>query len=355
VPRETWISLSRWCRTNDIPAPVRLAGTQTPAFIVTNNNGTLVIKPWSHQARWNGLELRLGFAPQLINGDPVCHRLDLEKNLRPLLIVDRKGSKPGVDGRPGEQAERKTIVIDPGHGGENAGTKSVLGAHYEKEFTLDWAKRLSALLIAKGWQVILTRTNDTDLALSNRVAVAEANKADLFLSLHFNSSAPNEVQAGLETYCLTPTGMASTITRQFEDDAASVFPNNAFDAQNLQLGAKIHTALLQVNGNRDRGLRRARYLGVLRGQQRPAVLIEAGYLSNPREARQIADPAYREKLAEAIANALTEPTEGLGKPMLAASKARPAEPRTMLSERESKPPIGQAAVILAPNLSGVEH
>ena len=60
------------------------------------------------------------------------------------------------------------------------------------------------LLTTNGWRVFLTRTNDTDLSLSNRIAFAEAHKAGLFVSLHFNSAAPNEQQAGLETYCLTP-------------------------------------------------------------------------------------------------------------------------------------------------------
>jgi hypothetical protein len=67
---------------------------------------------------------------------------------------------------------------------------------------------------------------------------------------------------------------------------------------------QVHRALLDVNGRHDRGLRHARYLGVLRGQNRPAILVEGGYLSNSREARLIADPAYREKLAAAVAKAL---------------------------------------------------
>ena len=160
------------------------------------------------------------------------------------------------------------------------------------------------MLATNGWQVFLTRNYDTDLSISNRVVFAEAHKAGVFLSLHFNSSAPNDQQSGLETYCLTPTGMPSTVTRGYNDDAALAFPNNAFDAQNLQFASLVLRALLQVNGRHDRGLRRARYLGVLRGQNRPAILVEGGYLSNPHEARLIADPAYRQRLAEAVAKAL---------------------------------------------------
>ena len=101
---------------------------------------------------------------------------------------------------------------------------------------------------------------------------------------------------GLETYCLTPVGMPSTLKRGYEDDASLVFANNAFDEQNFQLALKVHRALLTGTGIADRG--------VLRGQNRPAILIEGGYLSNAREARRIADAAFRQKLAQAVANAL---------------------------------------------------
>ena len=231
-----------------------------------------MLRAGSQVAHWDGLEVRLGFAPQMMNGQPYVHALDLKKTLEPL-----------VGGAPMSFLKTNpTIVIDPGHGGQDSGTKSVLGYRYEKDFTLDWARRLGSLLATNGWQVFLTRSNDTDLSVSNRIAFAEAHKADVFLSLHFNSSAPNDQQAGLETYCLTPTGMPSTVTRGYDDDPALAFPNNAFDAQNLQLALQVHRALLQVNGRHDRGVRRARYLGVLRGQNRPAILVEGGYLSNPQ-------------------------------------------------------------------------
>jgi len=230
----------------------------------------------------------------MINGQPCVHTLDLQKTIQPLVMGTFMSAL----------RTNLTIVIDPGHGGGDSGTKSVLGYRYEKEYTLDWARRLGSLLASNGWRVFLTRSADLDLSLSNRIAIAEAHQAGIFLSLHFNSSAPNDQQAGLETYCLTPSGMLSSVTRGFGDDPGLSFPNNAFDAQNLQFALRVHRALLQVNGQRDRGVRRARFLGVLRGQNRPAILVEGGYLSNPQEARRIADPAYRQKLAEAVAEAI---------------------------------------------------
>jgi N-acetylmuramoyl-L-alanine amidase len=245
----------------------------------------------------DGLELQLGFAPQLIDTQPFVHALDLGKTIEPLLSgapAIRSNSDP-------------VIVIDPGHGGENAGAVSVLGNGWEKDFTLDWARRLQPLLASNGWHVFLTRNGDSNPPISSRVAFAEDHRAGVFLSLHFNSIASDPSQSGLETYCLTPAGMPSSVTRGFGDDASLVFPNNAFDAQNVQLAYEVHRALLHVSGGRDRGVRHARFPGVLRGQQRPAVLIEGGYLSNPEEARLIAQPAYRQKLAEAVAGALGEP------------------------------------------------
>jgi N-acetylmuramoyl-L-alanine amidase len=296
-PAETWIPLNRWCKANGLAAPCLVGQAPALAYALITPGGSLVLRAGSQVAYWDGLDVRLGFAPQMMGGQPYVHMLDLKKTLEPLVL----GSGMSF------LKTNPTIVIDPGHGGQDSGTKSVLGNRYEKEFTLDWARRLGSLLATNGWQVLLSRSNDTDLSVSNRIAFAEAHQADAFVSLHFNSSAPNDQQAGLETYCLTPTGMPSTITRGYYVDTALAFPNNAFDAQNLQVAWQVQRALLQINGHHDRGVRRARYLGVLRGQKRPAILIEGGYLSNPREARQIADPAYRQKLAEAVAAALGRP------------------------------------------------
>jgi len=293
-PVETWVHLTRWCKANGLAAPCLVGQPPALAYALSATNGVLVLRTGSQVAHWDGVEVRLGFAPQMMSGQPCVHALDVKKTLEPLLT----GSGLSFP------LTNLTMVIDPGHGGQDSGTKSILGYRYEKEYTLDWARRLGSLLATNGWQVFLTHNNDTDLSVSNRIAFAEAHKADVFLSLHFNSSAPNYQQGGLETYCLTPTGMPSTVTRGYHDDLALAFPNNAFDAANLRLALQVHRALLDVNGRHDRGVRRARYLGVLRGQHRPAILVEGGYLSNPREARLIADPAYRQKLAEAVARAL---------------------------------------------------
>ena len=298
TPTETWVPLEHWCQVNGFAAPRRTATEQGWVYSFTTTNGTFVIRVGSQLATWRGVEYHLGFAPQMINNHPFVHALDIRKNFIPLLenTIHTKTNR--------------VVVIDPGHGGTDTGTKNVFNSHSEKEFTLDWARRLHSLLATNGWTVLLTRTNDVEMKLPARVAFAEQHQADLFVSLHFNSAFPDQAEAGLETYCLTPKGMPSTLTRGFKDDWSLAFPNNNFDAENVQYAGRVHRALLKVNGHADRGVRRARFLGVLQGQNRPAVLIEGGYLSNPTEARHIADPAYREKLAEAVAQALTEDSGG---------------------------------------------
>jgi N-acetylmuramoyl-L-alanine amidase len=281
------VSLDGWTAENNSAAP------EPVLFSLTTSNGVFEISTKTPVAKWNGMELWLGFQPELIDGRPFVHKLDLEKNIEPLISGVSVPAKTN-----------RVIVIDAGHGGANAGAKSALGETYEKKFTLDWAMRLKALLETNGWNVFLTRTKDSDISLSDRVAFADRHHADLFISLHFNSVAPNEESSGLETYCLTPTGMPSTLTRGYEDNVSLVFPNNRFDAENLRWAIRLHSSILKETELNDRGIRRARFLRVLREQDRPAVLIEGGFLSNPTEARRIADPAFREKLAQAVADAL---------------------------------------------------
>ncbi|HEX9048260.1 MAG TPA: N-acetylmuramoyl-L-alanine amidase [Verrucomicrobiae bacterium] len=292
-PVVTWTSLNRWAADRKIPAARLLTKSPLVTYAITSDRGTMVLAIGSHEAAWNGVSFYLGFTPEIVDGEVVVHGLDLQKMFEPLMC--QGGLTFGSN---------RVVVIDPGHGGMNGGTVSVLDKRPEKDFTLDWARRMKPLLEANGWQVFLTRTNDSYVTNLDRVAFTEAHHADLFVSLHFNSAAPDKKENGIETYCLTPTGMPSTLTRNYADLWNERLPNNVFDAQNLQVAVKLHRSMLRATGAEDRGIRRARFMDVLRGQRRPAVLIEGGYLSNPHDAGLIASPAFRQKLAEAVANAL---------------------------------------------------
>ncbi len=304
----TWTSLNRWAAAHNLGAPRRLTGSPVTAYALGSKNGVMVLEIGSHEATWNGIVINLGFAPEFIDGEVSLNGLDLQKNLEPLLCAP-----------PLTFGASRVIVIDPGHGGSNHGTyaRSVQDGPFEKEFTLDWALRLKPLLETNGWTVFLTRTSDVMVSNYDRVTFAEVHHADLFISLHFNSTERNiitgkrdEKTAGLEIYCITPTGLPSTVTRGYSDPWSEILPNNAFDAQNLQLAVRVHSALLRAAGMEDRGVRRSRFDTVLRGQNRPAILIEGGYLSNPAEAKLIESPEYRQKLAEAVATALRQSEDG---------------------------------------------
>jgi len=303
APVAAWTSLESWAEEHKIGRPHRISDSPTTTYAIGSGYGVMVLGIGSLEATWNGIEINLGFAPEFIDGEIFLNELDLQKNLEPLLCEPLL-TFPKTN---------RVIVIDPGHGGSNHGTyaRSVQDGPFEKEFTLDWAKRLKPLLEAEGWKVFLTRTSDVYVTNADRVVFAEAHRADVFISLHFNStnqdkktSKRNEKAGGLETYCITPTGMPSTLTRDFGDNWSDILPNNAFDARNFQLAVQVHGALLHAVGMEDHGVRRSRFDTVLRGQNRPAILIEGGYLSNPAEAKLIETPEYRQKLAEGVAAAL---------------------------------------------------
>ena len=288
APQAQWISLQSWAAQTGASAPARVSQT---VFQVKSSTGVLQFTIGSRRASWNGIQFNLGFAPTTTNGAPFIHSLDIEKNLGPLLQVNR----PVPRGRG-------VIVLDPGHGGTDNGTKSALGPRFEKDYTLDWARRLKSLLEARGWKVVLTRTSDRAVELGDRVMIAEQNQADLFVSLHLNAAAAGA--AGLETYCLTPAGMASTLTRGYSDPANVLLPGNSQDFQNMHLAMRVHRSLLQYAGMPDRGVQRARFMAVLKTQRRPAILIEGGYLSDRNESKRLDSAEYRQKLALAVAKAL---------------------------------------------------
>jgi len=278
---------------------MRVTKRAYPQTFEVKNDASLAAFTIGHPyARWNGLNVALGFAPVLLKGELALHSLDLSKNLYPLF-----------HGRLVLPTGRRILVLDPGHGGRDAGSRCVGRNTWEKELTLDWARRIEKRLAGSGWQVVLTRPDDRDLSLLDRVAIADHHQADLFISLHFNSfvDAPGgQQESGLETYSLTPVGMPSSLKRGFEDDTRKVFANNRFDTENLILAARLHASLLNATGRKDRGLRRARFMTVLREQRRPAALLEGGFLSNPAEMALILQPEFREKMAEAVCQALPQ-------------------------------------------------
>lgn len=293
------LALHEWARLCGFDQ-VRVLNPTFPRSIElrTADGASLLLTVGQRNAKWNGLHLGLGFAPAIIAGEIALHSLDVAKNVYPLAV----GSLPGL-------GPRRVVIIDPGHGGADPGSRGGPRAAVEKDLALDWALRVERLLAGSPWQVVLTRRDDRDVPLLDRVAMAETAKADLFISLHFNSleqTGAAREESGIETYCLTPAGMPSTVSRNYEDDTRKIYPNNQFDSENVLLAMRLHGELLRATGRRDRGVKRARFMTVLREQRRPAVLIEGGFLSNPAEAALILRPEFRQQMAQAVAAALPQ-------------------------------------------------
>jgi N-acetylmuramoyl-L-alanine amidase len=263
----------------------------------------------------------------------------LEKPFRLVFDVHRAAPPPAGPGRPiptGPPPEIegiRTIVIDPGHGGGNVGATGPSGVH-EKDLTLILAQALKAELERRlPVRVILTRNEDASLPLETRTAIANQNKADLFVSLHLNSVAgPGGRAHGAETYFLSMQASDARAARSAErenqgaDDGGGAPADgdlgDAGDAlHDLQLilwdlAQSHHLAesqsvakLIQqeLNGAlelRDRGVKQAPFV-VLMGAAMPAVLVELGFLSNPDEERQLQDAGYRAELVAALVRAIS--------------------------------------------------
>ena len=200
-----------------------------------------------------------------------------------------------------EPRRLRTIVLDPGHGGTEEGTKNESLRLVEKTLNLDVCERLKTRLEALGYRVALTRYDDRIVALEERPELAKSVGADLFVSVHFNA-AINKDARGLETYMLTPAGQPSTSSVIAGEDAIP-YPGNGFDLLNFELAFRIQKAMVSALQRDDRGVRKGRF-AVLRSLECPGVLVECGFLSNVEEAQLVGTPVYREKLARTLSDAI---------------------------------------------------
>ena len=221
--------------------------------------------------------------------------MDWFKTLRPILY-------PATVPR----SKVSSITIDMGHGGSDPGA---LGAFSkEKMITLAIGRKTAEILRAYGFKVHFTRNSDVQVPLSSIAQIQKRHKSDLFISIHVNSTKSKTI-SGLETFCLTPAGAASSNGGKVSQ---TVHTGNKHDAANMLLAWNIHRTILARTGAVDRGVKRARF-AVLRDINVPGVLIETGFISNRAEERKLNDPKYVEKIARGIAEgivAFTRSTKG---------------------------------------------
>ena len=174
---------------------------------------------------------------------------------------------------------RYTVVIDPGHGGPDPGAVGIGGLR-ETDVVLDVSLQVAQLLQAKGVKVLLTRSSEVDVDLPPRVALANNNRADLFLSIHANALSIERPDVnGIETFFFE-TSRSRALAQAVQEQMLSVAP-----------------------GSPDRGARPGRFF-VIRRTVMPSALVEMGFVTGSLDAPRLADPAFRQRMALAITNGL---------------------------------------------------
>lgn len=219
------------------------------------------------------------------------------------------------------------VVLDPGHGGHDQGTKGPTGL-LEKDLVLDVAQRLGALIEERlGGEVVYTRRTDEFVPLEERTAIANEHKADLFLSIHANSSPIRRV-SGAEVFYLNFTTSKEALDLAARENAGhgkSIFELREL-IQKIALKDKVEESRefagyvqrelsrewKRLNSSsRNRGVKKAPFV-VLIGASMPSVLAEIGFLSNPRDEELLKNPKYRDRLAEALYRGVERYAQSLG-------------------------------------------
>jgi N-acetylmuramoyl-L-alanine amidase len=219
------------------------------------------------------------------------------------------------------------IVVDPGHGGHDTGTIGPNGL-LEKDLVLDVSKRLAKLLESRlGAEVVFTRRDDTFIPLETRTSIANQEQADLFVSVHANSSHDPDAR-GVETYYLNFTSSPEALEVAARENAAS--DKSIHELQDLvktialkekieesrefasDVQQSLHTGLATKNSSmRDRGVKKAPFV-VLIGANMPSILAEISFLSNPGDEKRLKSPDYRQRIAESLYRGISRYVNGLG-------------------------------------------
>jgi N-acetylmuramoyl-L-alanine amidase len=217
------------------------------------------------------------------------------------------------------------VVLDPGHGGHDAGTHGPSGLT-EKDLVLDVSQRLAGLIEDRmGSEVLLTRSDDTYVSLEGRTKIANEAKADLFLSIHANSSPVKSV-TGVETYYLNFTTSRSALDLAARENAPA--ESSIFDLKDVlekialkdkidesrEFASRLQTSLFTLTkasaAGKNRGIKKAPFV-VLIGAQMPSVLAEIGFLTNSNDEALMRKTEHRQKIAEALYKGIAAYAESL--------------------------------------------
>lgn len=245
----------------------------------------------------NNIKFNLSFPVIESDGLALLSTVDLAKLVDPVV-------RPSYIKKP---ITFDTVVIDPGHGAHDSGAQGVMG--WEKHYALDISLRLEKALQSRGFKTLMTRRTDVFLTLGQRVDIANRQSKAIFVSVHLNSSG-SRTASGIETYALAPQGTRST--NGGSSPWNSPLNGNTRDAENIALATAVHSHAIHDLKTIDRGIKRARF-NVLRGINKPAILFEAGFITNAVEGKLMHEEAYRQRVAESIAEAIVKFRTAVGK------------------------------------------
>jgi N-acetylmuramoyl-L-alanine amidase len=191
------------------------------------------------------------------------------------------------------------VVLDPGHGGQDSG--AMCGGVMEKDLTMDVARRVDRLLDSEGVATLMTRLGDSYVSLADRAAFGNRVKDSIFISIHFNEDN-KPVASGVETYYAAHQ-IASGSTLASWLPFFSRPPSNSPKPESQSLAGFIQEALVARTRSIDRGTQ-AKQFFVIANVTSPAVLIEAGFITNKDELSKLANEDYRDQLAAAVADGI---------------------------------------------------
>ena len=286
--RQKTVNRLKYCSLYDLMTGNGFRVTlQSSAMTAVGRGYTCVFNRNARRLTCNGVRVELLNSMSFEGNMPWIATLDWFKTLRPLLY-------PGTV--PKHPVRR--IMIDMGHGGNDSGARGAISQ--EKAITLRVGMRVAQILRTRGYQVDMTRTSDVYIPLDRIGPMQQRTNGDLFVSIHVNSAADKSV-TGIETYCLTPAGAASSNGGAVSQ---TEHPGNRNDPANFLLAWHIQNALLRRTGAVDRGIKRARF-AVLKNINAPGVLVEIGFISNRAEERKLNDQEYIDKIALGIVEGIT--------------------------------------------------
>jgi N-acetylmuramoyl-L-alanine amidase len=275
----------------------------------------LRLRAGSRSIEYGNRKLRLARAP--VRAGSVL--LVPEEFIGPLRAAFIENAPPTSDALP-EGTALRTVIIDPGHGGDDLGAESP-GGLLEKDVALAVGLRLAGKLRTRlGCRVVLTRETDRAVSLPERSALATREEGDLFISIHANAS-PAPSARGYETFILSetasdaeagrlaalenaagPEGSGAVPTSFLQDTLQGLMQAESME-ESARFAALVQSKLGGVTASKNRGVKQAPFW-VLAGVEMPAVLVELGFMTNGVESRRLADPGEQGRIADALAEAV---------------------------------------------------